>query len=274
VKAETNISEAKSGGWWWNNNTSSSDYSIDYEIFMPTANKLNLTNKYGATSIARLENDVTVEQRYGNLNMEGASTAIINIGYGNAWVNRCAKFNAFVEYGKLHLDEAQELQLKTKYSHIEIVKVEHMSNISAYDDYNIASVNQLSTHARYGDITLGKVDDLKADLSYTDMKIKHIANGAAFTSSYGNVKIDNISSGFTNISIDGSYTGYAIGIEPGANYQLDIACTYSGLVRPAVVKYSLDKENGSSKELMGYVGNSNAKSLIRARLSYGGLTIK
>jgi len=70
VKAET-VFETNSS--WWSSNWSStnSDYEINYEVFLPATNELELSNKYGDVYVAKLENKGNITVKYGNFRLEG-----------------------------------------------------------------------------------------------------------------------------------------------------------------------------------------------------------
>ena len=270
VRAETNFGETK----WWEHISNGGDYSIDYEVFMPASNKLNLANRYGASNIGCLNSEVTIEQKYGNFKMDCAAATNINLGYGNGQIGHCNALSGSVGYGKLNLTEAKQVQLKTKYSHFVIGKTTDMELHSSYDDYNIASVGKLNINARYGDFDIARVNEVAIESSYTDFKIKKIENAADLQTSYGGVKIGSIDKGFSHIFVNGGYTDYTISVDPGVDYQLDFNANYSGVSKPMSLKSNIDKEHGASKEVIGYVGSPNAKGVIRARLKYGQLILK
>ena len=65
VKTETDIESQNSSWFNWGNN--SSEYTIDYDVTMPAANKLDVSNKYGDSHIAALNDWVKIDQKYCHL---------------------------------------------------------------------------------------------------------------------------------------------------------------------------------------------------------------
>ena len=125
VKAETDI-ESQSSGWWsWNSN--SSDFAIDYDVTMPAANKLDLSNKYGNSHIATLNSWVKIDQKYGDFKLDGAASATINLAYGGGTIGRLSGLTATVSYGKLSSADIKDIALKSKYSAFKFDKIDRKS---------------------------------------------------------------------------------------------------------------------------------------------------
>jgi hypothetical protein len=273
VKAETDI-ESKNNSWfsWGDNN--SSEYTIDYDVTMPAANKLDLSNKYGDSHIAALNDWVKIDQKYGNFKLEAAGTATVALAYGGGTIGKLNGLNATISYGKLSAPDIKDVALKSKYSEFKLDKVTNLTITSAYDDYNISNVTNFAVDSKYGDIVVGTVENMTVKSAYSDFRIKMIETSVDFHTSYGSVKIGALKNNFGMVNIQGSYTDFTLDIDPSVSYQLDMKGTYADVNRPASFKFTMDSEKGSTKEIMGYVGSANAKSLIKARLTYGDLVIK
>lgn len=272
VKAETDIESQNS--WWGNWGNNSSDFSIDYEVIMPSANKLDLSNKYGNSYIAPLSSWVKIDQKYGDFKLEGAGSATVNLAYGGGVVQKTSGLTATVSYGKLSTGDIKDIALKSKYSAFKINKVENLALNSAYDDFNVNDVTNFAIDSKYGDIIVGNVMNIAVTSAYTDFKIRKVESSASFQSSYGDVRIEGLKNGFDAIDIKGSYTDYTIVIDPSVSYQLDVHTSYGDVRQPTSFNSRIDKEKGSTKEIMGFVGNQNTKSIIKAKLTYGDLVIK
>jgi hypothetical protein len=272
VKSETTI-ESQNGSWFsWGNN--SSEYTIDYEVTMPAENNLDLSNKYGNSYIPQMNSWVKIEQKYGDFKMEGANSATIALAYGRGSLGSVSGLTVNVSYGKLSSPSLKDVAITSKYSEFKFDKMANVSINSAYDDYEIGDVTNLTINSKYGDYEIGNVDNTAIVSAYTDFKIKQLNNSADFKTSYGDVKIQTVKSNFGTINIDGKYTDYTLGIGSASSYQLDVKTSYGDVNRPASLKHRIDSEKGSSKEISGYVGDGNAKSLIKARLSYGDLVLR
>ncbi len=272
VKAETDIESQNSGWWGWN--SGSSDFSIDYDVTMPAGNKLDLSNKYGNSHIAALNSWVKIDQKYGDFKLESAASATVSLAYGGATIGRLSGLSATVSYGKLSSADIKDVALKSKYSAFKFDKIDNLAITSAYDDYQVNYVTNFAVDSKYGDIVIKETDNLAVKSAYTDIKVRKINTSADFQTSYGDVRIENVKNNFDAINIKGSYTDFFMAIDPSVSYHLDVVTTYGDINQPASINTKLDKEKGSTKEIMGVVGNSNTKSMIKARLTYGDLIIK
>jgi hypothetical protein len=272
VKAETDI-ESQSGiniGWGSN----SSDFRIDYDVTMPSGNMLDVSNKYGNTHVGTLTNWVKLEQKYGDFRIDAAGSMSIALAYGGGTIGQVNGLSGTVSYGKLSSKGTKDIDLKTKYSEFKFDKVSTMNLQSAYDDYEINDINTVKIDSKYGDFSFGNVNNISIASAYTDFKIKQIESYALMKTSYGDVKIDDVKNGFNSLDLNGSYTDYTIGINPSVSYQLEARISYGDVRRPANLKTTVEKEKGSSLEVIGVVGDGNTKSSIRVRLSYGDLRLK
>jgi hypothetical protein len=272
VKAETDIESQSGINIGWGNN--SSDYRIDYDVTMPVGNMLDVSNKYGNTHVEALTNWVKVEQKYGDFRVDGAGSMTVALAYGGGTIGQVNGLSGTVSYGKLSAPNIKDVDLKTKYSEFKFDKVSTMNVQSAYDDYDVNEVNTIKIDSKYGDFSLGNVNNIAVTSSYTDYKIKQIESYSVFKTSYGDVQINDVKNGFNSIDINGSYTDYTIRIDPSVSYQLDVRTSYGDMTKPILLKTSVEKEKGSTTEIIGYVGNGTSKSILKARLNYGDLKLK
>jgi hypothetical protein len=271
VKAETDI-ESQSGINIWGNN--SSEYHIDYDVTMPAGNMLDVSNKYGNTHVAALTNWVKMEQKYGDFRIDAAGSMSVALAYGGGTIGQVNGLSGTVSYGKLSSKGTKDIDLKTKYSEFKFDKVNTMNLQSAYDDYEVNDINTVKIDSKYGDFSFGNVNNISITSAYTDFKIKQIESYAMMKTSYGDVKIDDVKNGFNSLDFNGNYTDYTVGIAPTVSYQLDVKTSYGDVRRPSSLKATVEKEKGSSLEIIGVVGDSNTKSTMKVRLNYGDLKLK
>ena len=111
VKAETVIESRKSRWFSWSNGDKS-DYEINYEVFLPKTNKLDVVHKYGDLVVADMAGKVNLDIKYVNFKVEGmGDDSNVTFSYGNGAINKARDLNLTVGYGKLSLDEAADLRL-------------------------------------------------------------------------------------------------------------------------------------------------------------------
>lgn len=274
VRAETEIG-SKSNGWksWWGS-SNNDDYSIDYEIYMPKTNNLDLHNKYGNSHISAIGGEVSAEIKYGNIRLEEVGGSLdMTLGYGNGTVIKSNDVEIELKYGKVRLKDARDVDIQSKHSKVFIDQAKDIKSLSKYDTYEIGTVNHFKNQGKYDNIEIASAETIRALSKYTDYDIDHIVSSADFDLQYGSATIA-MSKDFSEVQILGRYTEYRIQVADGTEYRLDAATKYAGVRYPHEMKIIYEKEKGSSHEVEGYIGDENSGKIIKARLDYGGLKVR
>lgn len=243
ISAKTVIDDAFSFTGWGGD---SKKFSIDYNIKMPSATALTLSNKYGNSDIDELTGLVNLDIKYGNLsagkltrgNVKPLSS--LNVAYGNAKIEEAGWMDLMVRYvGNLEITKCQALLIDSKYSKMSLGETSSIVGESKYDKINIDKITNLVLENGYSDVNIG---ELTKKLTY---------NG-----SYGSFTVETIPAGFEKLETDTRYMGVKLGIEESASYRLEAKLSYGGL------KYNEDKfknqkriiQNNKS-EISGTIGD-------------------
>jgi hypothetical protein len=243
----------------------SKKFSIDYNIKMPAAAALALSNKYGNSEFNELTGQVTLDIKYGNLtagkmtrgNVKPLNT--LNLAYGKGSIDEAGWLDLTIRYvGSLDITKSQALLVDSKYSKLAIGETSSIVGESKYDNLRIQSIN-----------------NLVLENGYTDTNIGILTKKLTYKGSYGSFSIDQIPSGFESLEVDTRYMGVKLGIEESAEYRLDAKVTYGSL------KYNEDNfknerrivENNSN-EVSGLFGKSeNPKATVNVTASYGSVRL-
>ena len=270
VKAATKIDTEKKGLWNWTE--SKAEFKIDYNVSMPQTCALNLINKYGDAFVPVMDADVVMDIKYGNFRLEGTGgMANITLGYGNGTVLQSSVVKGDIKYSKFRVKQCEELDIITKYSKVTLEELEDAKINSKYDTYVIGRVQELFCEGKYDNYSVDFVESISAYAKYSDYNIDDLRSEADMHLEYGDVRIDNVSSTFSQINLDGRYTSFKLDVEPGTNYQLEAYGEYAGVKYPEDLNVSYEKEKGSYHEVKG--GTGSAGRVIKANLKYGGLKI-
>ncbi len=273
VKAETVISSAKSSWWSWGDDNS--EFQINYEVFMPESGALDLQNKYGDAFVASLTGRANIDVKYGNFRLEGVGGDLnVTLGYGNGTVVKARNTSADISYSKINFNDVQDVNFTTKYSKISVDNGANLKAESRYDQFYLSKVNRLNCQSRYGNFEIGEAESVVAVSRYTDFKINRLRDRGDFDLQYGGLRVEKLSKGFSNVNLVGKYSDFKIDVEEGASYTLDAATNYAGIAYPAGMNVTYEKDKGTSHEVKGHTGTQNARSVIKANLSYGGLKVK
>ena len=274
VNAETVI-EAKKSNWWGSWGSSKVDYSIDYEVFLPQSNSVNVANKYGDVYVAELDGDLKLDLKYGNFKLDGVNAdADLVMAYGNGTLVKARDVNADASYAKFRLKQVNDLEIQSKYSSFEIEKADDIRSYSKYDNYQIGEVKAFKNEGKYDDINIQKAEDVVITTRYTEVSIGDVQKILDLNFEYGGASIQKLAKGFSDVKLNGKYTDFRLNLESGAVYRMEASADYAGIRYPSAMTVTYEKDKGSSHQVEGHSGQQNAASVIKARLNYGGLKVK
>jgi len=271
VKAETVIESKKSRWFSWSNGDKS-DYEINYEVFLPKTNNLDVTHKYGDLAVADMEGRVNLDIKYVNFKVEGmGDDSNITFSYGNGAINKARDLNLIVGYGKLSLDEAADLTLQSKYSELSVGSANDVNCSTKYDTYNFGSLRDFRNQGKYDNFRIGKASNVEVAGKYTNLSTGEVEGDIELDLEYGGANF-TLAKSFGECQLNGRYTDFAVTVARGTSYKLDAVTNYAGIRYPNELDVQYEKEQTSSHELRGSVGQGVSE--ILARLSYGSLKVR
>jgi hypothetical protein len=277
VKAETMIAEEMNygGGNWWPVKTCGDDFKINYEVWMPVSNQLDLKNKYGNSWVAALKGKLIADIKYGELRAETISNDVdLNLGYGKTWLTKVNNLYGQSSYSELNITEANDIQLDTKYSETKVDKANNLRITSKYDDFNLGIVEELRLQTKYANLRSNSVRKAFITAQYSDMGFASVWDGLDADMSYGSLDIDALSRNFSNVNVVGKYTGVSVAVERGTAYRFDAEVDYADAHVPTAATVKSRSDSNNRETMKGYLGNEGAKGLVKARLTYGDFVIK
>lgn len=274
VKAETSIGSKKSNSWWsWGN--TKSDYKIKYEVFLPATNQLDIRMEYGDVNAAKMSSTGKINVKYGNFRIGGfGANATVSLEYGNGIIEQADDISGTIRYSQFRCNQAKNLDVTSEYSTVTVAKGRDVISNSKYDNYDLGEVREFRNNGKYDNIKITSAENITVASQYTEVKAKRIANNVDLTLKYGGASIDQVAKGFNTVVLNGNYTDFKVMVEDGATYRLEASADYAGITYPQVVNVTFEKERGVSHEVSGYVGTQNARSVIKAKLDYGGLKVR
>ncbi len=257
VSAKTVIDDKFNFSGW---GSGSRRFSIDYTVKMPVNTALTLSNRYGNTDIDELTGLLNLDIKYGDItagkltrgNVKPLSRLVL--AYGKGSIEETGWLDVNLRYsGSTNIGKSQALLLDSKYSKLVIGETSSIVGVAKYDNLRIESIN-----------------NLVLDNGYTEVNIGTLTKKLEYDGSYGSFSIDRIPAGFESLDVETNYMGVRLGIEEGADYNLDARVSYGGL------KYNEDNfsaqrriiENNSN-EVSGTVGKDGAKARVKVVASYG-----
>ncbi|HLP94941.1 MAG TPA: hypothetical protein VK168_12945 [Saprospiraceae bacterium] len=277
VKAETMIAETMTygAGNWWPGKACGDDFKINYDVWMPIGNQLDLKNKYGNAWVGALKGKLLAEIKYGDLRAEAISNdADINIGYGKAFLTKVNNLYGQSSYSELNITEARDIQLDTKYSETRVEKANNVRITSRNDDFTLGNIEELRLQTKYANLKSNYIRTAYITAQYSDMDFAAVKEGIDADMTYGKLQINSLSRNFSNVNVVGKYTGVTVGVERGAAYRFDAEVDYADAHVPQSATVKSRSDSNNREAVQGYLGNESAKGLVKARLTYGDFVIR
>ena len=145
---------------------------INYLIYMPAKNALDINNRYGSTTVPDFTGPVNISSSYGSFasgKLDNPANQV-KISYGSATMEEYANGNLNVSYGGLKLTRAEKINATIKYSSAKIAKLNNGGNfeLSYASGFKIDDVDRdvksLNINSSYSGVTLG-IDE-NADFNF------------------------------------------------------------------------------------------------------------
>jgi len=273
VKAITSIKPRKKGFWGgWSDDKN--DYTINYEVFLPATNNLELSHRYGDAFVAAITGKALLDLKYANMKVEriGDDSQII-LAYGNGSIVQAKDLLVDLSYAKLRINELEDLEITSKYSQLTADRAADVRSNTKYDDFDLGVIRDFSNSGKYDNIEIDRAEQVEVSARYTQVNVGEVNRRLDLDLQYGGAK-SGLSRNFREASLVGNYTDFKLEVASGAEYRIDASATYAGIVYPREMTVTYELEKGSNHELRGHQGGENAEAVINARLSYGGLKVR
>jgi len=105
---------------------------VNYDIYMPSKNPLDITNKYGSITVADFEGRLNINSSYGSFSAKKLSNpdSRIESKYGSASVESLRSGSINVRYGSLTIENAQSLQADVSYASVKIGRLSGSADLN------------------------------------------------------------------------------------------------------------------------------------------------
>lgn len=148
---------------------------VNYVVYMPAKNPLDINNRYGSTEIDDFAGPVNISSSYGSFSSGKLDHPAnqVKVSYGSASIQNFSNGNLAISYGSLKLTEGDRLNATIRYSSS---KIAHLSNGGTFNlsyssgfkidevDKNVKNLNITSS---YSGVTLGIDETADFDFDVT-----------------------------------------------------------------------------------------------------------
>ncbi|MFA6944522.1 MAG: hypothetical protein WC220_01355 [Pedobacter sp.] len=148
---------------------------VNYQIYMPARNPLDINNRYGKIEIEDFSGPVNIASSYGSFKSGKLDNPAnqVKVLYGSASIENFINGNLSVSYGNLTLNQASKLNATIKYGKATIAHLSQGGNFNiAYTggfkiDEVDRSVKNLNINSSYSGVTLGMDEGADFDFDVT-----------------------------------------------------------------------------------------------------------
>lgn len=177
IDFETVISKS-TGGWGMSRGSGGKEkrrgVSIDYVVYMPIDNPLEISNKFGSIAIAEFNGPLTIKNSYGSFTAkELRNTAnVIEVRYGSASVQKFVGGSINVSYGSLKISDANQVRTDVRFGSTTIEKLSNGGNLE--NKYGGIKIGELDNNSKplviiadKGSVTMGMKSSPNFDFDVT-----------------------------------------------------------------------------------------------------------
>ncbi len=148
---------------------------VNYKIYMPSKNPLDISNRYGRTEMDDFSGPVNISSSYGSFKSGKLDNAAnqVKVSYGSATIENFMNGNLSVAYGNLTLNQAAKLSATIKYGKAIIAQLSQGGNfnLSYTGGFKIdevdSSVKNLNINSSYSGVSLGLKEGANFDFDVT-----------------------------------------------------------------------------------------------------------
>lgn len=255
VSAKTTFG-SKSTWSGWKNNNNNLKFQIDYKVKMPIGNQADFDNDYGSISLNELNGKADINCDYGQISIGSLnhSDNSINIDYtNNSTIGYMGGGSINADYSSLTVEKAKNIDLNADYS------------TSIFEN-----LENLEFNCDYGKLQVDNGNNVTGNGDYLSMRFGEIYKNLSLEADYGNIRVEKLMKGFSNVKIDTDYTGIKIGLDPSASFDFVANLRYAGFsFEGNNVDYNKKIVKNNSKYYEGTVNGGNSQSTVEIDSEYG-----
>jgi hypothetical protein len=191
------------------------DTRVNYRISMPREMALQIDNRFGNVFIDDIMGDVEVLLNHGNLTTEDLKgrNNRLDVSFGTLDAVNIVGGSVKIGFGKLVIGNAGTISIN--------------SNSASVD---IFQANKIQLNGNLGSVTIGEIGEITGEYGAGNIQIEKLKHTARLTmKSAANLEVDEVAQGFAEIDLQGSFSGFRIGFQPNADFELDAQLDHGSL---------------------------------------------
>ncbi|WP_091211437.1 hypothetical protein [Mucilaginibacter gossypiicola] len=166
---------------------------VNYLVFMPSKNTLNISNNYGTTVLPDFNGKLILNSLYGNLTAKKLINPLnsVKLNFGNANIEAFSGTRLEVLHGSLDLNEGSNFNVSVTYGPARIGRIYSSANVDMKFGRQLRienidkSIKTLNVNVAYSSVQVGSITGVNANcdvstyyghLSSNDLNIKLFSN--------------------------------------------------------------------------------------------------
>jgi hypothetical protein len=141
---------------------------IDYVVYMPQENELNLNNSFGDVYLPEFSSVLNLNQSYGVLYADNISNGLskVSVNFGKANIHSMNGGDLRSNYASLNIDNASNLILNNNHGNLNIRQITDIQGILNYSEGIIGTIKEaVKLKLNYSDdLKITKIDDKVKDV--------------------------------------------------------------------------------------------------------------
>lgn len=235
---------------------------VNYVVYMPAANALNVSQQYGNVTMGDFSGPVTAKVQYGNFKAGNLSSSSNNL---------------LVQYGNTDIMQINRATIKHQYGSGLTLGTVGSINLTA--QYVKADIRAITGDAvikqQYGEgLTLGTVNRLTLNAQYARVSIANLSGDGTFDLQYNNLNIQHVSESCKRLVVNAQYVNVSIDFSENYNASLDVQTSYAGFNHGnSVSANTTGDDDSTTKNYTGKIGRGSS-NYVKVKSAYGSVTFK
>jgi hypothetical protein len=159
----------------FNNRNDHHKAEVNYTVYMPSKNALDIANRYGNTEIPDMDGRITLDCSYGNIDAKALMHPDnqIHVRYGSISIDALSSADVSVSYGNFDVGSADKLNGEFRYTSARIGKIKTAVNINAHYAGGISideldkNFSSFSYSSNYSNLKVGVSNATNANFDVT-----------------------------------------------------------------------------------------------------------
>jgi hypothetical protein len=237
------------------NNKGADKISINYTVYAPESNYLEVKNKFGSVYIADRKGELNLYAQYGDVKIDQLMHTVNDIK---------------VSFGNLHMQDMKGGNVNINYGELKAAKFENVDIKSSFSPVNLEEIGTSTVDVKHGDFKVAKAKSINGSLKFSSLRIGILSDELDIKAQHaGIIKIEEVISSQVQINIASSFSPIEIKIPANAQYDLDFQLKFADL-RTSGLKpdYHYQVKEHTSSSYKGKIGEGG-KGKIKVTSSYG-----